>query len=158
MIGAAALAAGWPRLLISGIAQPRGGSMPGSHRAHQTGRDAGALLYRPPAAPLDRARGRFSHATSLVRPAGLGVNGRWRPEHGVLIRLAAEDAAVARIFVDAAIRKRLCETTPAGKRAWLRKVRPWWGHRAHGHVWLHRRQTAPRLADPPPACRRMVKP
>ena len=106
--------------------------MPGSYRSHQTGLDADIWPFMPPPVPLDQAARASLSTSGLVRPAGLGVNGRWRPEHGVLIRLAAEDAAVARIFVDAAIRKRLCETTPAGKRAWLRKVRPWWGHQAHG--------------------------
>jgi penicillin-insensitive murein endopeptidase len=50
-----------------------------------------------------------------------------------LIRTAAQDPAVTRIFVNAAIKKALCrESGP--DRAWLAKVRPWYGHAEHFHV------------------------
>ena len=50
-----------------------------------------------------------------------------------MIKAAAEDPKVERIFVNAAIKKALCRE--AGKdRAFLRKVRPWWGHNYHFHV------------------------
>ena len=50
-----------------------------------------------------------------------------------MIKAAAEDPKVERIFVNAAIKKALCRE--AGKdRALLHKVRPWWGHNYHFHV------------------------
>ena len=50
-----------------------------------------------------------------------------------MIKAAAEDPKVERIFVNAAIKKALCRE--AGKdRAFLHKVRPWWGHNYHFHV------------------------
>jgi penicillin-insensitive murein endopeptidase len=52
-----------------------------------------------------------------------------------MIKLAAEDNDVTRIFVNPAIKQQLC--LDAGTdRDWLRKVRPWFQHRAHMHVRL----------------------
>ncbi len=52
-----------------------------------------------------------------------------------MIKLAAEDNDVTRIFVNRAIKQQLC--LDAGTdRDWLRKVRPWFQHRAHMHVRL----------------------
>ena len=48
-------------------------------------------------------------------------------------RIAAQDPAVTRIFVNAAIKKALCREAGAD-RDWLRKVRPWYGHAEHFHV------------------------
>ena len=35
-----------------------------------------------------------------------------------------------------AIKSALCRARPPGRRAWLRRLRPWWGHDAHFHVRL----------------------
>ena len=52
-----------------------------------------------------------------------------------MIKAAAEDPKVERIFVNAAIKKALCRE--AGQdRAWLYKVRPMWGHNYHFHIRL----------------------
>lgn len=59
----------------------------------------------------------------------------WSEHHTNLIRLAAEDKQVARIFVNPAIKLKLCQTVK-GDRRWLQKVRPWFGHDAHFHVRL----------------------
>ncbi len=53
----------------------------------------------------------------------------------LLIKLAAQDSEVTRIFVNPAIKKQLCRAA-GPDRAWLTKVRPWFGHRAHMHVRL----------------------
>ena len=59
----------------------------------------------------------------------------WKPEISSLIKLAAQDDDVTRIFVNPAIKQQLC--LDAGvDRDWLRKVRPWFQHRAHMHVRL----------------------
>ncbi|VFT68331.1 penicillin-insensitive murein endopeptidase [Escherichia coli] len=59
----------------------------------------------------------------------------WKPEIFSLIKLAAQDKDVTRIFVNPAIKQQLC--LDAGTdRDWLRKVRPWFQHRAHMHVRL----------------------
>jgi penicillin-insensitive murein endopeptidase len=60
----------------------------------------------------------------------------WTPAHVALIKAAAEDPQVTRIFVNAAIKKALCRD-PGTDRAWLSKVQPWWGHDWHFHVRLN---------------------
>jgi penicillin-insensitive murein endopeptidase len=57
----------------------------------------------------------------------------WTHGHTEVIKAAAEDPAVERIFVNAAIKKALCREA-GSDRAWLHKVRPWWGHDYHFHV------------------------
>jgi len=53
--------------------------------------------------------------------------------HVALIKAAAQDPNVARMFVNAAIKKALCRDA-GGNRTWLSKVRPYWGHDYHFHV------------------------
>ena len=60
----------------------------------------------------------------------------WTPTHVQLIKAAAQDPQVNRIFVNAAIKKALCRDA-GSDRAWLSKVQPWWGHDFHFHVRLN---------------------
>jgi penicillin-insensitive murein endopeptidase len=62
-----------------------------------------------------------------------------------LLRLAASDPNVERIFVNAVIKTALCRAAPAGDRAWLHRLRPWWEHDDHFHVRL-------RCPDGSPEC------
>ena len=57
------------------------------------------------------------------------------PQISQLIKLAAEDSEVTRIFVNPAIKQQLCPDA-GSDRQWLRKVRPRFQHRAHMHVRL----------------------
>ena len=57
------------------------------------------------------------------------------PQISQLIKLAAEDSEVTRIFVNPAIKQQLCSDA-GSDRQWLRKVRPRFQHRAHMHVRL----------------------
>jgi penicillin-insensitive murein endopeptidase len=50
-----------------------------------------------------------------------------------VIRTAAQDSEVNRIFVNPAIKKALCRGAGAA-RTWLHNVRPWWNHDYHFHV------------------------
>jgi penicillin-insensitive murein endopeptidase len=59
----------------------------------------------------------------------------WTPAHVYVIKAAAKDPQVARIFVNAAIKKALCRDA-GSDRHWLNKVQPWWGHDYHFHVRL----------------------
>ena len=59
----------------------------------------------------------------------------WTPQRAALLKRAASYPEVARIFVSAAIKKSLCETT-TGDRSWLAKIRPWYAHEDHFHVRL----------------------
>jgi penicillin-insensitive murein DD-endopeptidase len=146
---------GWPRLYVGDIGQPRGGPMRSGHRSHQIGLDVDIWLRRPDGRELDRAEREQIGSYNVVAANGVGLNDNWTPEHHAIIRAAAEDPAVARIFVNAAIKRGMClaERGPGGIDApWLRKVRPWKGHDHHFHVRLACPQGAPRCQDQgPPA-------
>jgi len=148
---------GWPLLYVGDISQPRGGPMNGGHRSHQIGLDADIWLRIPAPGVLSVAEREEISSRLVVGPDRMAVNGAWRPAHHALIRLAARDPAVARIFVNAAIKQALCRAEPPGEsqdaRAWLRKVRSWWGHDSHFHVRLNCPEGAPGCVEqaPPPA-------
>ena len=129
---------GWPGLLIGDISQPRGGPMRTGHRSHQIGLDIDIWLRPGEARALSRAERERMSSHVVVRRDRKGVNKYWTPRHAEVLRAAARDDAVARIFVNAAIKQALCTSEAASTdRRWLRKIRPWWGHDAHFHVRLN---------------------
>ncbi len=150
-LGAAAQAIGWPGLLVGDLSQPRGGPMASGHASHQIGLDADIWLRPGFARELSFTERKEISSFTVTRPDQLSVNESWTPEHMALIRAAAEDPAVARLFVHAAIKDRMCRDAGAD-RDWLRKVRPWWGHNAHFHVRLACPDAASGCVDqdPPP--------
>lgn len=123
---------GWPGLYVGDISQPRGGPMRSGHRSHQMGLDIDIWLRRP--ARLDLTRAERERIGSPRTVSGTRVNTNWTSSHHQVLRTAAGDPGVVRIFVNAAIKQAMCEVEPDG--AWLRKIRPWWGHDAHFHVRL----------------------
>lgn len=128
---------GWPRLYVGDISQPRGGPMRSGHRSHQTGLDADIWLRRPLKRLLTRAEREKISSHIVVARGGGDVNKLWTPSHHEVLKAAASDPAVARIFVNPAIKKEMCWVEPKeSDRAWLRKIRPWYGHNAHFHVRL----------------------
>lgn len=73
-------------------------------------------------------------ATNVVAESKKDVDPKiWTRGHFAVIKAAAEDPKVERIFVNAAIKKALCRDAGTD-RAFLHKVRPWWGHNYHFHV------------------------
>jgi len=146
-----AKALGWPRLYIGDISQPRGGPMLSGHRSHQMGVDID-IWFRPGAEnPISRAERETIGSASVVAGDRRSMSRAWTPAHARVLRAAAEDGAVARIFVNAAIKAELCRVAE-GDRAWLRKIRPWWGHDSHFHVRLACPAGSPACQnqDPPP--------
>ncbi len=144
---------GWPGLLIGDISQPRGGPMLTGHASHQIGLDADIWLTPMPERRLTRAEREQMSAVDMVRADRLDVDpANWTPAHTALIRAAAKQPQVARIFVNAAIKKALCREA-GSDRDWLSKVRPMFGHNYHFHI----RMACPRGEetcsdqDPPPA-------
>jgi penicillin-insensitive murein endopeptidase len=124
----------WPGILVGDISQPRGGPMLTGHASHQIGLDADIWLTPMPA-HLSREQRETMSAVDMVRPDGLSVDpAHWSERQAGIIRAAAEEPQVTLIFVNAAIKKALCEKH-AGE-AWMNKVRPWWGHTYHFHVRL----------------------
>ncbi|GAC1334236.1 MAG: penicillin-insensitive murein endopeptidase [Beijerinckiaceae bacterium] len=124
---------GWPGILVGDMSQPRGGPMLTGHASHQVGLDADIWLTPMPDRTLSREEREEMSATNVVRDDGRDVNSAWTPQHLELIKAAAEDKSVQRIFVNAAIKKAICRQAK-GDRSWLAKVRPMYGHNYHFHV------------------------
>jgi len=133
----AAQTAGWPGLLVGDVAQPRGGPMLTGHESHQMGIEADIWLTPMPDRRLNVEERDNMSATDVVAANGLDVDHSvWRPDIGRLLEAAAKSPGVARIFVNAAIKRQLCREASAGDRDWLRVIRPWWQHREHFHLRL----------------------
>lgn len=145
---------GWGRALVGDLAQPRGGPMDSGHRSHQSGLDVDIWLRLLPegSQPLSREAREDTPMLSVVREGAAGLDeARWSPRYADLLRLAVADPRVDRVFVHPVIKQALCRTER--ERAWLRKVRPYWGHDAHFHVRLACPPDSPRCTpqDPVPA-------
>jgi penicillin-insensitive murein endopeptidase len=126
--------AGWNGLLIGDMSQPRGGPMITGHASHQIGLDADIWLTPMPDRQLSRNEREEMSAVMMVRPDRLDIDPQtWTPSHLSVIRAAAQEPSVERIFVNAAIKKALCREAK-GDRSWLAKVRPMYGHDYHFHI------------------------
>ncbi len=145
----AAAAVGWRGLYVGDIGQARGGPV-GGHASHQTGLDVD--IWFTPALRLDLSRGDRERlgAINVRSDDQRGLNGRWTPAHDRLLGVAARDPRVERIFVTPPIKLHLCAAAPARDRAWLAKVRPWWGHNDHFHVRLKCPAGVAACLDPDP--------
>jgi penicillin-insensitive murein endopeptidase len=127
---------GWPGLLVGDMAQPRGGPMRTGHASHQIGLDVDLWLTPMPAHLLTVDERESISAVSMLADGTRHVDPRKFTEaQARVIRRAAKDSEVARIFVHPGIKHALCLWAGA-ERDWLSKVRPWWGHDAHFHVRL----------------------
>ncbi len=150
-LGARVAAAGLGIATVGDLAQPRGGPMSYGHVSHQTGLDAD-IWYRLDLPALPRpARETLEPVSMVDGPARRVDPGVWGARQAELVRLAASDPRVARIFVHPAIKRDLCRRDWAD-RAWLRTIRPWRGHDGHFHVRLGCPPDSPecRPQDPPP--------
>ncbi|MGA2125541.1 MAG: penicillin-insensitive murein endopeptidase [Xanthobacteraceae bacterium] len=142
--------AGWPGLLVGDVAQPRGAPMLTGHTSHQIGLDADIWLTPMPEHELSREEREEMSAVDMVAENRLDVDpARWTPQHGAVIKAAAQDPVVDRIFVNAAIKKALCREA-GSDRDWLSKVRPWWGHNYHFHVRMRCPADSPECHGQPP--------
>ena len=144
-------------LLVGDLSQPRGGPMSYGHASHEAGLDVDIWLrVLPPGQRLTEADRSDPQAVSVVKAGAARADpSLWRESHGVLIRAAAMDDRVARLFVNPAIKATLCAAYPPdqnGNARWLRKVRPWYGHDSHVHIRLHCPPDSPACEpqDPPP--------
>lgn len=130
----AAPGVGWKGLLVGDMAQPRGGPMLTGHASHQIGLDADIWLTPMPARELSRGERESMSAVSMLDKTGKAVDPAvFTDRHFAILRLAASQPEVARIFVNPAIKKALCREA-GNDRGWLRTVRPMWGHNYHFHI------------------------
>jgi penicillin-insensitive murein endopeptidase len=116
------------------MSQPRGGPMKTGHASHQIGLDADIWLTPMPSHTLSRAEREDMAAVNVVAASRLDVDHSiWTAAHMALVRAAASQPDVTRVFVNAAIKKELCRSA-SGDRSWMTKVRPYWGHDDHIHI------------------------
>jgi penicillin-insensitive murein endopeptidase len=144
-LGRRAKAADLPPFYVGDMAQPRGGPLPFGHRSHQNGLDVDIWFT------FDTGLGHASWE-NLDLPSML-LRGDWHidparfgPRQVTLLKLAAADPRVDRIFVSPAIKLALCQGSIGNslpETAWLRRLRPWWGHDDHFHVRLRCPATSP---------------
>jgi len=126
---------GWPGLLIGDLSMPRGGPMPSDHVSHQVGLDVD-IWYKPvPDHELSAAERESMEMESFLLDPGHVNPAVWKPGYEKLLRRAVSYPEVARIFVNPAIKKWLCDNSK-GNRSYLRKVTAIMGHDAHFHVRL----------------------
>jgi len=141
--------AGWPGILVGDIAQPRGGPAMSGHASHQIGLDADIWLTPMPDRRLSREEREETSAVMMVRDDRLDIDPKvFTPGHVLVIRDAAQEPGVQRIFVNAAIKKALCREA-TGDRSWLSKIRPWWGHDYHFHIRMYCPPGSPKCEGQP---------
>jgi penicillin-insensitive murein DD-endopeptidase len=148
----AAAQPGWAGLYVGDMSQPRGGPMSSGHASHQLGLDVDIWMLPPKRLDLSVAERESLSSIRTDKTSGAYVNGDWTRAHHEVIKAAASDPAVARIFVFAGAKVQMCKDE-TGDRAWLRKVRPWYGHNYHFHVRLacpRGDKTCVDQAPPPP--------
>ena len=138
---------------VGDLGQARGGPAPNGHASHQTGLDVD--LWYEAGTP-----GAEQH--SVVDLEGQKPSAYWSERIPALLELAASDPHVARIFVNALVKQQLCQagaapgtsapgtSAPPKDRAWLGKLRPWWGHNEHFHVRLACPPDSPECQAQPP--------
>ena len=131
----AARQSGWNGLYIGDISQPRGGPMLTGHASHQIGLDIDIWMRHADDLALSRKQREEISSISMQRANGAYVNDKWTKQHHKIIKAAASDPRTARIFVFPGAKVQMCKDEK-GDRAWLNKVRPWWGHHYHFHVRL----------------------
>ncbi|KRA58779.1 MULTISPECIES: penicillin-insensitive murein endopeptidase [Rhizobium/Agrobacterium group] len=128
---------GWPGLLLGDISQPRGGPMLTGHASHQIGLDVD-VWWRPMPNPRLSVEQRETvpFISMLDKAKFLTVDDRkWSPLNARLVMMAASYPQVERVFVNPAIKQKLCQTW-TGDRTFMGKIRPIYGHDEHFHIRL----------------------
>ncbi|WP_284946803.1 penicillin-insensitive murein endopeptidase [Acidisoma cladoniae] len=133
-LAAEAQRAGLPDLYVGDLSGPRGGPLSGGHVAHQRGLDVDIYLDTQPKPALTLAQ-RNGLAPPAIVPAGSTQvdPAQWSRATMTLIHMATALPGLDRLLVNPVIKRQLCEAA-TGDTSWLRRVRPWWGHRAHMHL------------------------
>src|SRR5262245_1746020 len=139
-LGKGTRAAQLPDVLIADLSQPRGGRASGGHASHQSGLDVDIWYIGPEkSGALTDAQREQMKARSVLDGKRGTIRSRWAPRVTKLLQLTASDARVERVFVHPFIKRELCALPGSGTatdRAWLGKLRPWYGHDDHFHVRL----------------------
>lgn len=155
---------GWGKLRVGDSSCPCGGRMGEGHASHQIGLDVDiffgflpknkVLTFQERNSWDDKAQLNNEIASYEAPKAGIPakaeiINGRYDERYMQLVRMAARNPQVDRIFVSPALKRELCtiRNAPDGKPTddlrWLKKIRPWGGHKSHFHVRLKCPENAP---------------
>ncbi len=111
-------------LYIGDISQPRGGPMTSGHASHQIGLDADIWMLPPRSLTLTEAE-REAISSIPVRSADQrSVTENWTKVHRELLKQAALDPRVDRIFVAAAVKIEMCRTARPATRNGCRRSGP----------------------------------
>lgn len=127
---------GWRGLYVGDISQPRGGPMTSGHASHQMGLDADIWMLPPARLNLTRAERENISSISVRTEDQRAINANWTAQHHALLRAAASDPRVDRVFVAAAVKIEMCRTATRADTPWLQRIRPIAGHNYHFHVRL----------------------
>ncbi|KCV82601.1 penicillin-insensitive murein endopeptidase [Actibacterium atlanticum] len=127
---------GWAGLYVGDISQPRGGPMTSGHRSHQIGLDADIWMLPPKRLNLTRSERENLSSISVRSADQRSVNGNWTQAHYLILKAAALDARVDRVFVTPPVKIEMCKTARKSDKKWLQKIRPISGHHYHFHVRL----------------------
>ncbi len=124
-------------LMVGDMSLPKGGPFTFGHKSHQIGLDVD-LWYEAPEAAKSRNLSKLERdkisAVNVVDAKHKIVNENWGRYQRNLLKLAANEPNVDRIFVNPAIKQELCRSDRGEK--WLSRIRPWNGHDDHFHVRL----------------------
>ena len=126
---------GWQGLYIGDISQPRGGPFKAGHISHQNGLDVDIWMLPAKTLKLSKMEREIISSISVKTPDSKKINSFWTQQHRDILRNAAKNPLVDRIFITAVAKIDLCETTKTD-RSWLQKLRPWYGHDTHFHIRL----------------------
>jgi penicillin-insensitive murein endopeptidase len=131
---------GLPVFYVGDMAQPRGGPLPFGHASHQTGLDVDIWFTSDTKADPGIAERESPLLPSMLLSDRSGVDATLFGKRQVeILKLAASDPRVDRIFVSPVIKLALCRGFGGALSSgadWLHRLRPWWGHDDHFHVRL----------------------
>ena len=148
---------GWKGLYIGDLGNPRGGPTPYGHAAHQVGLEVDIKFKKPLSLNLSLKDSHNDHRygkpafkeLNVVSKNQKNVNSNWTKEHMSILKAAAQDKRVNKIFVNAAIKVWMCKNAGSEDRSWLMKIRPERGHSEHFHVRLKCPEGSPNCINTP---------
>ena len=135
-LSAAVTHLGWRGIYIGDMGNPRGGPMISGHASHQIGLDADIWFLAPGRLDLTVAQRESVSSISIRSDDQLTVNANYNASYRAMLKAAASDPRVDRIFVAGAIKIEMCKTATAADAKWLQHIRPAAGHQDHMHVRL----------------------
>jgi len=135
---------GFNGLLVGDLSMPRGGPMASGHASHMIGLDVDIWLAPMPETPLTDLERETKGSPSVLKVDSAELNHNiWTDAHANMVRAAAQQDNVARVFATPAIKKNLCQKKdPNGTDSWwLARIRPCKagvcsGHDEHIHARL----------------------